>query len=267
MTLGWTLITQWITNKKRSIVSKDHTFFTDAEEVLVFWKWKILWRKIHEVWDGMDVIVWFDRELHSVELMPWLIENWLWLYQEFNEDLNKVVSYLYGFWNDSDSIELMNELLADFWIENTVIVDWKFTVFEKPITSVDQKSIQTIDWLVSILIWMILWYWSFVWDDETLFNATIQLPMAWSIAQYEELFEWITYLLKEQWLYMRSEYVDHKSQQVRSVWIHDWELLSLLKNALWDERVVWKMDEATNLLTHAYEITWREFSHIKLFNI
>lgn len=263
----WTLITKWTTDKKRSIVSKDHTFFTDAEEVLVFWKWSMVWRKVHEVGHGMDVVVWFERWEHAVKIDPTMIENGLGLYQEFDEEKNKVISYLYGFWNDQESVELMNELLGDFGITNTVVVDGKFTVFKDPVSQIDPKKMHSIDGLVSILIGMLLWYGTLVGDDDALFHASIELPMVGSIAQYEELFGWVTYLLKEQWLYIRTEYTTHRNHQIWSVGIYDWELLWLVSELLGDERVVGKKDEAYSLKESCEELTGKKFGMIKLFKI
>lgn len=263
--MEWTLITRWTAWNERTISTKDHTFSTNAEELLVLWKGALHWRTIHEVGDGMEVLVWYDRETIWLEIDPHFVEQWMWLYKEFDEDKNETISYLYGFGNDEESVEIVNEILEDFDVKNTVIAEGKFTKFEHTVH--DLWLLESTDHASSFLLWLLLVYGSFIWDDEVLFHASINLPMVWSITQHEETYWKAVSLLEDAWIYIRSEYTMHRSSQVWSVWIYDRELLTLMKYALWDERPVAKQNSAEQLLEACNEKAWTSYTFIKTFAI
>lgn len=243
----WVLLVSTLHNADRSVsvFTKDITIATVDQDILVLWKWSYHRKRTVDVGDGMDVIVAFPRSEIALSLDQNLVEQALGLYQEFDEVQNETKSYVYWCKNTEDHRNTVNALLDSLQIENSLTLAWSFTALQNSVQPLDHEQVrqQWIWWAVSVLFWLFVWYGKFVWDDDLLHHATISVPMVWSIAQHEPLFDWLVQECAEHGLFVRHEYQQARHGQVWSVWIYDWELLQYFKLRSDDQRTVTKLDQ------------------------
>lgn len=209
-------------------------------KIIVEYKKKMKIINLKNLGDWMNFFKLYNRKQYIYQ--DFNLESFkygLTIYQEFDQNKNDLISYLYKFskWNIDD----INDILRSLNIENIKIYrDNNFTVcdtdfiptkniFEKIQNWIDEKNINNI---FSFFFALTLIYGDFdiIWNN--LNNAKIFFPLNFNLISYKDDIENLFNFLEKEWILFKFDLVQKWIGYVLQIIINDWEFLFSVKNYL-----------------------------------
>lgn len=109
-----------------TISCQEQTLKTSLHELLVWWKRHWHRVKSNEVQDGMQVVCLYERPyVHQTLDHTWFLHG-MSLYQEYDETLDTVQTYLYKFPKDEETIQQVNTFLGIHALPVQVVTQGRF---------------------------------------------------------------------------------------------------------------------------------------------
>ncbi len=157
---------------------------TIDQEIAVRWKNARHWKRANEVGDGMEVLRVHERREIEFKIDPERFLYGLSPWQEYDEQTNKVKTYLYKFPKDPESVEATNHLIQAILPSFSLQIEGRFVVLHGGDSGVInpndilQKS-ENIDLqkIISFFYGLLLAYGEIKIEESLLHNCTIRISL------------------------------------------------------------------------------------------
>lgn len=245
-----------------SYLSIDWNSILCQNQLLVWHKWKFLLKNPNEIWDGMDVFFMFKRsELLFEKLDINWFKWWVCIYQEFDENLGKYISYLYKL--QKDNVEDFNDIFEwlELWFkaianDRVVSLDWQYKNIQEILSDINHWiEYNNYHSMLSFLFWFALIYGDFDIHEDTINWCKIFLPLWLYSNGFNDVFDNIIEWFSKNWFFLKCNLIQNKIWYTYQVSISDWEILENFKNFI--NQIDWEYIENNSKLDYMSEI-WEQ---------
>ncbi len=221
------------------ISCQEVTIDTCDQEVAVWRKQARHWKRTNEVGDGMELLRVHSRHTVHHKIDPVRFLYWLSARQEYDEENNLVVTYLYKFSKDAEDIAIANRLIQQILPGATIQINGRFVTLEWGVHEmIDLNQLdETLlaGWItacLSLLRALIVVYGTIAQEENIIHTCTIHLPLLWPLAQRNDLIQLVLRTLRDYGIYTTQHIMNQREGQLLQISIADRELLEYIAQAL-----------------------------------